>query len=721
MEAVAERPRHRKHPHKHTNQTGGTNIGHIVDIPNSTCVETVMNDVVERKNVTVGNDGDKQTSETEGTETGHIEDIPSISVETVIDNADERESVAVGNVGDVGASAAADLSDDKSELVHEDLKELDEKLSEQEIIFKGEKLRVLEKKEQCIGKVEDLFKELKAVLNAKRVEILCKIDGEFDGTANFMEDVIASIAKDRTALKTRDKSSDVDRQIILNEVYVEHDARDDIFTQMKIPEFKVNDTLPFRVENLDYGVFENIATDSDITGSVTRQSTQDIDSIPESSTYGATFLGQYDENYSASWSRDNIDANPVVGMPTSPTVQARAAPVPSAPLIEERADESRSAAVADESEDPPPYWQAIGLSAPEGPSNQSQQAIPSYQSIGGNQPVLPQNELKLWHSFPIRRQTDRQQPQLTALLWNDNWICVGDRANMKVKFFYPKGQLVSEVLLLGYKIADVAFLESLNGECRYLVTCPQHYTLIIIFVKEGGSTGIVSSFRTLSAYNCVSRGPQPQTLVGGQAIDETQPPRVEIINFKGEILNTIKFTPSMNPLSYPRSVNIWGSKIVISDWGLSTVMTVLGDGTNIGEYRGSPVSPLCSPIDITFDNFGNIMIMDGELGNVHVCDIHGTPIEVIKVPKLSETTNPKLIAFEEKSKRLAISKANGDIMLFSFKDGYHGLPQGQAIRIRNRLSGQPDVLPLVEGMLPSTIESIGSRHPSRNRHRQFHL
>lgn len=686
MEAAIERPR--AHPRSRQNNVPS-------DEGTTSNMETQSRPDLDSEQVVYGrpaySDGERNLSSFAGSTSVQSED----EVRETVDNENEQNEEFVASSVSTFHKVGEIIMCETGEL-HTDFEELDEKLIEQEIIFKGEQLKLFEKKDQCKEKVADLFKELRSILDLKERDILSKIDGEFDGTASFMDDVIASVNKDRTELLNNGLNSADERIKTLSDIYVEHDARDDVYARLRIPEFRVNNSLPLQFETLDFGAFEDTGTDYDTNSAISSENNDTSDPISDSISGSEVFVNL-------------ADAPRPTAQPTAPPMEST---IPTVTVV-------------GEVDDPPPYWQAVGLPEPSQTPLSPTPQIPSYSPPGGVVP-LPENTLEFWHSFPIRRGEDRRQPLPCSLLWNYDWICLGDRANMKVKFFNPSGKLVSEVSLPGFGIEDVAFLETCHGESRYLVTCPRNsnsFKLLILFINAQGQSGVVHKFNTISCYSCVCRGPKEQMLVGGQSHHGIGPPRVEIFTFKDELVREINITPSGHPLQYPRSLEVWGDKIVISDWRLNTVMIVKDDGSNLGEYRGHPMTPLCNPIDITLDNYGNIMIMDGELAKIHVCDLTGAPIEVITVPRFSnENTACKLLAFEKDSKRLAITKSNGEIAIFTFLNGYRSLQQGEAPKpLPPMTRRQPEVLPLVEGMLPSTIENIVSRQGVRNRSRQFHL
>ena len=384
-----------------------------------------------------------------------------------------------------------------------------------------------------------------------------------------------------------------------------------------------------------------------------------------------------------------------------------------------------------EEEDPPPYWQAVGLSGPQEvvrPSNVPdlntrtyQDLAPRYHDVSPSAPEnpatsKPSNSLEYWHSFPSKRTFDYRSTLPVALSWDFNRICLGDRGNRKVKFFNSSGELLSEMLFNG-EIHDVSFLEMYNNESRYIVSFPKVFTFCIISIRPDNSTKLVRSItqRHKKPYNCICRGPKDQTLVGGCGVYYLEPPSVDIITFDGVIKRTFKFTPDFVPFAYPKSVVVFSQFIIISDWKLNVVCVFSEDGSPLGQYTGAPSHPLSDPSDLTLDQFGNVMILDGQLPNIHVIDLKCSPIEVIKIPHGSaENSSTKLLAFDTQTKKLATIKSNGQLAIYDFHLGYESVRQGE-IPAPEAPRREPVVLPLVEGMLPSTIENIRSRIRPRSR------
>ncbi|KAH3737881.1 hypothetical protein DPMN_044479 [Dreissena polymorpha] len=605
-----------------------------------------------------------------------------------------------------------------------EIKTLQQRLFEQEGIFVNEKEKIIEKKTECKKKVSDLFANLRTILDEKERGLTDKVEMEFNDAETSLIVMLDAILKNKASIN---RSRDTGDACLISDISSELATRDKIFGQIRVPDLNLNENVCETLQNFNIG---NTLLSVCETAGMLSPTEQAVGNVGTSRNeidiqFDKNFdLSEYSDNYSStgyeeSYASTEYDFDEESVFDSEEGFAAGSSQMTGACAMSVASPQSAAVAAPIPGDDPPPYWQAIGLQGPEEAQPIRQPEIPGYYDIEHSGPAIrPNNTLEMWHSFPVRRQNDRKQPMPTALLWNGDWICFADCNNMKVKFFKPNGKLVSEVFLTGHQISDVAFLESCAGESRYLVTCPHINALIIIFINQKGKSGVVRKFISSSAYTCVSRGPFEQTLVGGQAGDHGIP-RVELFNFKGKLFKTLTSTPNNVHFQHPMAIEIWHHNVVVLDWRLQTVAIYKDDGTPVGEYRGSVTWPLLNPLDITLDQAGNILILDEELSQIHIIDQEANLIEVIKVPNFStESVSLQFIAFNTNYKRIAIARNNSDILVLSFKNGYDCLSQGQSALLSPR---QTEVLPLVEGMLPSTIENIVSRQPIRHRSRQFHL
>ena len=606
------------------------------------------------------------------------------------------------------------------------------KLFQQQGRLNGEKLKVTQKKESCKKQINDLFAKLSELLEEKKSEELAKVDAEFEGKFEGLNELLREIEEHTGDLNAAGIARTPIDTVELNTIKAGMQDREDFEVMTK--DLVFNNDAVYAVKSLDicdfeetysaYDRSEEIDNETEPVGGsstasnrrargrvsvITNIRHEDCDDETPTPTndpqsISLSHSGQVSTNSTGSSRETNIDdvmdgamADPVHVTPTAPYTDSETA------------------------DDPPPYWQAMGLEQPD----DSKPQIPLYVELDQGT-RLPSNELHFWHSFPIQRQFDRRSPLPITVLWNGSRICLADRANQKIKFFLPNGQLITEMFLAGNEIYDVAFLEEVDAEARYLVTCPRTRTYFIISINGAGIASNVRKFNLPFQYGCIGRGTVDQTLVGGDSNDRMGSASVDIFNFNGGLIKTFQHTKSNNGLRYPKAIETFESYIIVMDWRLHMVVVYCHNGEIIGEYTGTPAFPLCKITDITLDHLGNILILDEELSNIHVIDLCCNLLEVIKIPKrFSDRMTPKLISFDVSSKRLAVVRSNGDIAVFDFDNGYDGLPQRHlGFQPLNSFEMNPprtpEVLPMVEGMLPSTIENIVSR-PNRQRARQFNL
>ncbi|KAL4232838.1 hypothetical protein ACF0H5_007525 [Mactra antiquata] len=616
----------------------------------------------------------------------------------------------------------------------ESIKALIDTLTEQEETAKNEKLKLERQSSLYKDKVTNFFDSLRDILKLKENELLENIDEEVDKNLEIVNGIVGDIGVEKRRLEHLGEYGCIEDE---NEVksYIEQcrSERDDALKQLSSPELNIHEGTKETVKNLNFCEVSSSRTDS-----ASNEVSESPNDNPEYNE-NLTELNEDadDENYVNDEVTDDGDddiaitddvyddddyleefgiANELEG--ASGFTEASHV-TPSAPLLPENTEDP-----------PPPYWQAVGLNQPQEFSERPPAEIPGYHDITHTN-RLPENFLEFWHSFPVRRERDHRSPFIVALTWNFGRVCLTDRANMKVKFFVPQGHLLKAMQFLGNELHDITFLEEVQGEVRYLLSCPRNRNLFIISIDHTNNAQIVRKVDTDGCYSCVCRGPIEQTLIGIQLANRQYPnlfTAVHVFTFSGKILTQITHTPSAVLLMYPKAVEVFETKIIVLDWKLNSVCVYFQNGQQIGEYRGTPESPLVNPLDMTLDHKGNIMILNGEFSNIHVIDLNCNPLEVIKIPKNNPgSSTAKLIAFDVETHRLCLARSKGDLAVFTFQDGYETLNQRNLPPRRVLQEPQlpvrrePDVLPLVEGMLPSTIESIVSRQSNRNRNRQFHL
>lgn len=585
-------------------------------------------------------------------------------------------------------------------------------LAEQEETFENEVEGVDREKQAAKESLADAFKNLHEVLVKKEGEMLEKINTEYGTAERFLSEILSCIKVDKKKvndLLTVGKAfagdnEEVDVEKLKKDIDASLDLRNDTLNQFCVPCLVLNEESVETFRGLSFGELRESAP-----GVTDRTVMDDEESVGTASDISDAegIEGAEAAGYSGNQGQVRERTQGSTGV-------SGKALTPSAPTI-------------DREDAPPPYWQAMGLSGP------------PEELIEPND-RLPENKLELLNCFRVRRQSGRRNPVPVALTWNFGRICIVDKANTKVEFFYPDGQFITEMIFDGAELRDVTFLdESLNGDTRYVVTCPKKRLLMIIGIDAENVPRVFKKHVFRQMYQSICRGPRIQTLVGAEVSKTTgRPCVVNMLTLTGKVLLSIAHAPSFVLWQYIKSVQVFGSNIIILDWKINLAAVYRDDGSAVGEYRGTEHSPLINPSDMTLDGHGNVLILNGEFQNIHVIDLKCQPLEVIEIPRdnSSSISRLKLIAFDLETQRLCIAKGNGDVEVFTFQDDYDCTPQGSNHprllvphqNITNREQREPEVLPLVEGMLPSTIESIINKQSERrerdpdsprSRHRKF--
>lgn len=629
-----------------------------------------------------------------------------------------------------------------SESDKDTLRNLNISLCEQKEVFKTEEEYVEANKQTAKERINSMFSNLRELLARKENELLDKVELEYTTAERFLADFVSSIEDEKRKVSTvLDSDSlldetgvDVDIGQIKEDIDASVNMRSDILNQFRTPYFVLNDQCLERVNSLNFGGFQEFSTSDD---EQTEDESEVYDNreteigettlVAEDGTIANSIRNRLNLSSGDENSEENIGECAEGSEPVGDREQRLEKEIEgegATGVYTESCQPSAPPMLLEES--PPPYWQAMGLQGPE-VGTQPRSEIPGYFDLHHSRSHrLPENKLELWHSFPIRRQYDRRGPMPVALAWNHGKICIADRTNMRVKFFFPNGQLITEMYFSGIEIHDLTFLEEALGESRYVLTSPKSKTLMIIGIDSQNIPKVIRKLVFPKQYSSVCRGPRVQTLIGAEITSQTGGSVVDMFNFTGQILLSINHTPTFVFLQYVRRVEAFGNHIIVLDWKINSLSVYQDDGTAVCEYRGTSNSPLINPLDMTLDNQGNIMILNGEFSNIHVVDLHCNLIEIMKLPRSpSSASNAKLIAFDLKTRRLAVARSNGDIAVFTFQNGYDCLSQRNLppnlAQDTSSSRRAPEVLPLIEGMLPSTIEDIITRQPVRNRSRPFHL
>ena len=609
-----------------------------------------------------------------------------------------------------------------------------DRVVEQHALIQSKKEYIKQSKENERTKIIALFSNILDILADKEASLLCKLDEMYKPDEDKVEELLTSVEDAlesirieinvAEAVKTGDNHfKDVtmaDMKPLLCDIRTgieerEEELRDDNMQAVEINEEVINVINGLQYVNIPETNIEEEESNLTAEGGVDENSSEigNLEGEPVP-VFDSERTEGTDERSSESIREEpqNDTAENEVENAAS-SVDSRHEQVdsallsPSAPPMPQPQEE----------EDPPPYWQAIGLSGPEAanlprspaPGSSPSDNVPPYSNTASGGHLT--NELVCYHNFPLKREYDARSPKPVALAWNLDSICVADRANSKLKFFSSTGGVLTEMYLGGCEIYDISFLEADGNELRYVVTVPRAKTLLFISLIGGQAVRLLQKLKLRQGYTCIAKGPTGNTLVGANALPNVGEPRVDIVNFQGQVLRSFKhiFTNTDIRFSYPKCVEVYEQAIVVADWKLSLVVVLLEDGTGIGQYCGTSHFPLKEPNSLTFDHFGNIMVVDGKTGNIHVIDMQCRPLEIIKSPRGQSI--PKLLAFHASSRRLAVARQSGDIAIYDFRGGYQTASYNDSVVVSSYAGVQmsePNVLPLVEGMLPSTIASIGA-------------
>ncbi|XP_045197846.2 uncharacterized protein LOC123552333 [Mercenaria mercenaria] len=584
-------------------------------------------------------------------------------------------------------------------------------LQEQALIYDNDKRAVESTRQTSKEKVNQLFEKVQQVLFEKKDELLSKIDTECNDAACFLADILRNIECDIQKMSDSDIScGEAAVEVLKKEIDTAFKIRLDTFSQFNQPKLVLNEKVVELVKGLSLGEFQgstidntrltelessdNDSQESDTYESAPEsedylndgESSQNEAMIIEEGTGSADVEGLVEEN-----KKDHDGATVSLGNAVS---------TPRGPRIKNEAC-------------PTPYWKAMGLSKP------PEVPQPLNQTENGN---LPDNKLEHLHSFSLNSLHGQQKLIPVAMTWNCGRICVADRANTKIGFFNQDGELITEMTIDSIELRDMTFLDETYGETRYVLTSPKSKTLMIIGIDVENSTRLILKLDSPHRYSFICRGPRPAALLGAKVVSKRNKSVIHMFTFSGQVLLSIANTPSYNQLQCVKGVDVFGSNIIVLDSKVNSVSVYQDDGRTVGEYRGTPELPLVNPLDMTLDNKGNIMVLNGEFSNIHVIDLHCNFIEVINLPSCKASSR-KLIAFDIESQRLSVAKSNGDVAIFTFKNGYSCLTQRKpdpclAVPHQNATNiwEQPqEVVPLVEGMVPSAIEDIMSRQRGRNR------
>ena len=651
-----------------------------------------------------------------------------------------------------------------TEVLDEDmlseLKTFQQTVLQREALLTTKGNKIASQKAKAKGDIKTLFDQLHELLERREVELNAKVENGYEDIEFEVEEKIGKLYNirdpvetmlDKCKFKIGNVTNDMVRTLCTEtkeKVQAIEEADADI------PDFIVNLDAKTKIEEMIFGRFSNEEEH------IPEEASQENDNYAPESTDIAVVSGNDSTQFPLSYleapddvfddvengqfghsrSSDRVSSEHSIsnfqGLGSAGSDMAVGSEPSAPPLVLVDCNDPEE----DPQEDPPPYWQAVGLAGPEEESqseevpslrtNSYPDPSPVYTEFDAN-PTCTNNVLEPWHSFPLRRQYDVRKPLYVAMSWDDRRICVADRNNRMVKFFSQNGTLLTEMRISSGEVYDIAYLESFDGEARYMATLPKENALLLLSVFEDHSTKLVKKIvfkkTQRSYYTSLCRGPLSNTLVGAVLVPgnhfTAERPRVEMFDFDGKVIQIYQRTVDYVEFQYPRTVKVYNDSIFVSDWRLNLVAVFHSNGSPIGQYKGTPTYPLVNPLDMDIDCYGNVLIVDGEFPNIHVMSTDGRPVEVVKVPKSgTDRSQPKLIAFDAPTRRLAVVGSNGQVGIFKFMNNYKNIRPGELVlHPQADVSVPPDEsLPYVEGMLPTTIANIG-RQRSRRAEPHFYL
>lgn len=658
------------------------------------------------------------------------------------DKSQEYEP-APNSMTDIACASRVDIN--KIETVgsrnscRRNLQNLTSSLSIQERMFETEQEVVEKKKASTKERVRNLFSDLRDVLLRKETELLEKIDAEF--SAGNLEQFVQNIKNEKSKVERILENPDLseDTSELENDINASLRMRDSALDRLMLcnsPCLSLNEEVISTIQNLSVGDFQEIpeeVCDEDTDVQQIENTAAVSEETSNEEITDAIYTDELGEDTQGAEARDVEDVRETnrAELELPETCVRETVTMPSAPPLQDN-------------DSPPPYWQAIGLNHPEDELEQwqSQAQTPGYHEILQSDSFMQANKLEYLHSFPIQTKQDcyRKIPAPVALNWNFGRICVADRANMNVKFFSPHGVLTS-MYFVGKELQDACFLEQTNGEARYMLVCgsrKENAKCLLIGINNQEYVNCVKNMNIRQVYSAICHGPREQTLVGTNFEPRTNRlPEIHLLTLNMDILMSITQPLGFMRFAYPRAVEVFERHIIVLDWKLGTVCVFLEDGTPKGEYKGIPGYPLSKPSDMTLDHAGYILILNGEFPNIHVIDLQCNCIQVIKTSRreFPGSRDIKLIAFDSDTRKVALA-SNSEVAIFSFRNDYIGIPPIHRPPVHVE-PACPPTLPFIEGMLPSTVESMIARQPAlpvlegmlpgnssvyiRRRTRQFHL
>lgn len=205
----------------------------------------------------------------------------------------------------------------------------------------------------------------------------------------------------------------------------------------------------------------------------------------------------------------------------------------------------------------------------------------------------------------------------------------------------------------------------------FAVTFPK--AKYIYFVSFDGKEitkppAILSYFATEVGYSGVARGSLENSIFG-TVVSNSGEPRVDLLDVRGKTLTTFNSDEFRRPLfSFPRYILVNDKTVIVSDHKMNAVIFLDFHGKVHGKYVGFQGQQLINPYDITCDGEGNVYVIDGRTGDIHVFDKMLRIISVIRSG--SSLLNPRLLKYDIQTNRLAITHGAGMVTVYPVKSNY---------------------------------------------------
>lgn len=305
-------------------------------------------------------------------------------------------------------------------------------------------------------------------------------------------------------------------------------------------------------------------------------------------------------------------------------------------------------------------------------------AMPNPELKISDTKAMPSPELKIsdTDTFSLHRPgVDINESIITSIVWKNRKIIATDKSNRKLKIFSDEGLFLHDIIFSNaepYCVAPIDTVVDMNdGVEKFCVTFPKvKYLYFICYesqVKNKPPT-IWFYLQTQVGYSGVSAGYFKNQILC-TVVSNSGDPRVDFVDFKGNVLKTISVDSARrNVFSFPRYIITNANSIIVSDHKQNEVAFLDYNGVVLGQYRGVRSHPLVNPYDITVDGEGNVYVMDGKTGDVHVIDAELRTIGIIHCG--SKLIDPRLLEYDAFTNRLAITHGAGEVTMYPVTPNY---------------------------------------------------